>query len=111
MGLSENSVPLNPMVNDHYPYEKLLFHWGYTPFLVSFQILAPHPLSGPSVSPRRQGAQGGAAAAATALRLFGELPAPTAPAFTAAIASCGVAREWEQLGDAKAIGTSLNLGK
>ena len=20
MGLSENSVPLNPMVNDHYPY-------------------------------------------------------------------------------------------
>ena len=21
MGLSENSVPLNPMVNDHYPYE------------------------------------------------------------------------------------------
>ena len=21
MGVSENSVPLNPMVNDHYPYE------------------------------------------------------------------------------------------
>ena len=21
-----------PMVNDHYPYEKLLFHWEYTPF-------------------------------------------------------------------------------
>ncbi|CAL1153737.1 unnamed protein product [Cladocopium goreaui] len=42
----------------------------------------------------RSCAQGGAAAA-TALRLFGELPAPTAPAFTAAIASCGVAREWE----------------
>ena len=32
MGLSENSVPLHPMVNDHYPYEKWLFHWGYTPF-------------------------------------------------------------------------------
>ena len=61
--------------------------------------------------PHAWGAQGGAAAAATALRLFGELPAPTAPAFTAAIASCGVAREWEQLGDAKAIGTSPNLGK
>ena len=30
LGLSENSVPLNPMVNDHYPYEKLLFHWEYT---------------------------------------------------------------------------------
>ena len=27
MGLSENSVPLNPMVNYHYPYEKWLFHW------------------------------------------------------------------------------------
>ena len=24
MGLSENSVPLNPMVNDNYPYEKWL---------------------------------------------------------------------------------------
>ena len=32
MGLSENSVPLHPMVNDHYPYEKWLFHWEYTPF-------------------------------------------------------------------------------
>ena len=30
MGVSENSVPLNPMVNDHYPYEKWLFHLGYT---------------------------------------------------------------------------------
>ena len=30
LGLSENSVPLHPMVNDHYPYEKWLFHWGYT---------------------------------------------------------------------------------
>ena len=28
--LSENSVPLNPMVNDHYPDEKWLFHWEYT---------------------------------------------------------------------------------
>ena len=27
VGVSENSVPLNPMVNDHYPYEKWLFHW------------------------------------------------------------------------------------
>ena len=36
MALSENNVPLHPMVNDgfadHYPYEKLLFHWEYTPF-------------------------------------------------------------------------------
>ena len=31
MGVSENSVPLNPMVNDHYPYEKWLFHWQYIP--------------------------------------------------------------------------------
>ena len=31
MGLSENSVPLHPMVNDHYPVFKWLFHWGYTP--------------------------------------------------------------------------------
>ena len=29
MGVSENSVPLNPIVNDHYPYEKWLFHWEY----------------------------------------------------------------------------------
>ena len=32
VGVSENSVPLNPMVNDHYPYEKWLFHWEYTLF-------------------------------------------------------------------------------
>ena len=32
VSLSENSVPLNPMVNDHYPYEKWLFHWEYTLF-------------------------------------------------------------------------------
>ena len=30
MGVSENSVPLNPMVNDHYPVFKWLFHWEYT---------------------------------------------------------------------------------
>ena len=30
LGVSENSVPINPMVNDHYPYEKWLFHWEYT---------------------------------------------------------------------------------
>ena len=30
LGLSENSVPLNPMVNDHYPVFKWLFHWEYT---------------------------------------------------------------------------------
>ena len=29
LGVSENSVPLNPLVNDHYPYEKWLFHWEY----------------------------------------------------------------------------------
>ena len=28
MGVSENSV--NPMVNDHYPVSKWLFHWEYT---------------------------------------------------------------------------------
>ena len=27
MGVSENSVPLNPMVHDHYPVFKWLFHW------------------------------------------------------------------------------------
>ena len=30
MGVSENSVPLNPLVNDHYPVFKWLFHWEYT---------------------------------------------------------------------------------
>ena len=30
MGVSENSVPLKPMVNYPYPYEKWLFHWEYT---------------------------------------------------------------------------------
>ena len=29
MGLSENSVPLHPMVNDDYPVFKWLFHWEY----------------------------------------------------------------------------------
>ena len=29
MGVSENNVPLNPMVNDHYPVFKWLFHWEY----------------------------------------------------------------------------------
>ena len=28
--LSENSVPLHPMINDHYPVFKWLFHWEYT---------------------------------------------------------------------------------
>ena len=32
MGVSENSVPLNPMVNDHYPVFKWLFHREYTLF-------------------------------------------------------------------------------
>ena len=34
MGLSENVVyPIVPNgFHDHYPYEKLLFCWGYTPF-------------------------------------------------------------------------------
>ena len=30
LGVSENSVPLNPMANDHYPVFKWLFHWEYT---------------------------------------------------------------------------------
>ena len=25
----ENRVPLNPMVDDHYPYEQWLFRWEY----------------------------------------------------------------------------------
>ena len=29
VGLSENSVPLNPIVNDHYPNKKWLYHWEY----------------------------------------------------------------------------------
>jgi len=33
MGVSENSVPLNPMVNDHYIIPiKWLFVWEYTLF-------------------------------------------------------------------------------
>ena len=34
MGVSENSVPLNPMVNDHYPSLSLLngYNWEYTLF-------------------------------------------------------------------------------
>ena len=34
MGLSEYVVyPIVPNgFADHYPYKKLLFHWGYTPF-------------------------------------------------------------------------------
>ena len=34
MGVSENSVPYYPqwLYNDHYPYEKWLFHWEYTLF-------------------------------------------------------------------------------
>ena len=33
MGLSENSVPhcTQWFINDHYPYEKWLFHWEYSP--------------------------------------------------------------------------------
>ena len=31
MGVSENSVPLKPMVTDHYPVFKWLFHWEYSP--------------------------------------------------------------------------------
>ena len=46
MGVSENSVPLNPMVNDHDPYEKWLFHWEYTlfsdkPIWVAFFAFSP----------------------------------------------------------------------
>ena len=34
MGVSENSVPLNPMVNDHYPYYMAIIgkYWEYTLF-------------------------------------------------------------------------------
>jgi hypothetical protein len=34
VGVSENSVPLNPMVNDHYPILSLLngYNWQYTLF-------------------------------------------------------------------------------
>ena len=32
MGLSENSVPLHPMVNDHYISLLNGYNWGYTPF-------------------------------------------------------------------------------
>ena len=47
MGLSENSVPLHPMVNDHYPVFKWLFHWEYTlfsdiPIYKNMQILAEY---------------------------------------------------------------------
>ena len=31
MGVSENSVPLNPMVNDQIIPIKWLFHWEYEP--------------------------------------------------------------------------------
>ena len=41
LGMSENSVPRNPMVNDHYPDEKWLFHWEYTQHF--------HPTTSPSV--------------------------------------------------------------
>ena len=30
LDVSENSAPLKPMVNDHYPVFKWLFHWEYT---------------------------------------------------------------------------------
>jgi len=40
---------------------------------------------------------GGEAAAAAGLRLFADLEDPGAMAFTAAISSCGVAKEWESL--------------
>ena len=49
MGVSENSVALNPMVNDHYPYEKWLFHWEYTQH---FQT-NPHSISQWSMGPLR----------------------------------------------------------
>ena len=32
MGVSENSVPLNPMVNDHCPYYINGYNWEYTLF-------------------------------------------------------------------------------
>ena len=57
-------------------------------------IWVPHP----GHAPASQGTLGGEAAAASGLRLFADLEDPGAMAFTAAISSCGVAKEWESLG-------------
>ena len=52
MGVSENSVPLNPMVNDHYPNKKWLFHWECTqhfqtnPHDAFVKFIGSHPLNG-----------------------------------------------------------------
>ena len=41
MGLSENSVPLNPMVNDQYPYE-MAISLGIYPIFRQTQMLIGH---------------------------------------------------------------------
>jgi hypothetical protein len=38
MGVSENSVPLNPMVNDHYPYEMAII--GNIPYFQTNPMFA-----------------------------------------------------------------------
>ena len=49
VGVSENSVPLNPMVNDHYPVFNWLFHWEYTPFSdIPKYLKAPGPSKAPA---------------------------------------------------------------
>ena len=55
-------------------------------------ISVPHTDHAPA-----KGTLGGEAAAAAGLRLFADLEDPGAMAFTAAISSCGVAKEWESL--------------
>ena len=40
LGLSENRlVPLHPMVLDHYPVSKWLFHWEYTQHFQTYQSI------------------------------------------------------------------------
>ena len=40
MGVSENSVPLNPMVNDHYPYQMALI--GNIPYFQTNPYMLSH---------------------------------------------------------------------
>ena len=50
VGVSENSVPLNPMVNDHYPVFKWLFHWEYTQHFQTNPCVAMLWSIGPKIS-------------------------------------------------------------
>ena len=45
LGVSENSVPLNPMVNDHYPYFLWLFHWEYTQHFQTNPLHTSHAIA------------------------------------------------------------------